>query len=215
MIDSKSPAGTAGYGEAAEALAEQYESVSFAEVHHEVLHLLPSEPGVVVDVGAGSGRDAAALAALGHRVVAVEPTAELRALGRRIHAGREIEWLDDSLPELSVLRRRARRFDLILLTAVWMHLDEPERSAGMAALAELLTAEGQAFLTLRHGPVPEGRRMFDVSADETVALARRHGLDVVHLGERADLHGRHGVHWSHLALRRPVGAGGDRPPVRR
>ncbi|WP_371496188.1 class I SAM-dependent methyltransferase [Kitasatospora sp. NBC_00374] len=216
MIDPKTPAGTAGYGEAAEAIAEQYESVSFAEVHREVLHLFPSEPGLVVDVGAGSGRDAAALAALGHRVVAVEPTAELRALGRRIHAGHEIEWLDDSLPELSVLRGRARRFDLILLTAVWMHLDEQERSAGMAALAELLAPEGQLFLTLRHGPVPEGRRMFDVSAAETVELARGCGLDVVHLGERADLHGRQDVHWSHLALRRPVSAGwGSRPPVRR
>ncbi|MEV6117767.1 class I SAM-dependent methyltransferase [Streptomyces sp. NPDC052109] len=56
-------AGTAGYGAAAEDLADQYESVTFAEVHREVLHLFPVRPSVVLDIGAGSGRDAAVLAA--------------------------------------------------------------------------------------------------------------------------------------------------------
>lgn len=93
-----------------------------------MLDLFPSRPGAVLDIGAGSGRDAAALAGLGHRVLAVEPTAELRSLGRRIHADRAIEWIDDSLPELRVLRGRDERFDLILLTAVWMHLDSRQRS---------------------------------------------------------------------------------------
>jgi protein-L-isoaspartate O-methyltransferase len=32
----------------------------------------------VLDIGSGTGRDAAGLAAMGHSVVAVEPTAELR-----------------------------------------------------------------------------------------------------------------------------------------
>ncbi|MFR9780449.1 hypothetical protein ACL02O_30920 [Micromonospora sp. MS34] len=70
------PRGIAGYAEAADTLARQYESVSFGEVHGEVLHLFPKRPSHVTDVGAGTGRDAAPLAALGHRVVAVEPTAQ-------------------------------------------------------------------------------------------------------------------------------------------
>ncbi|MFG3531824.1 class I SAM-dependent methyltransferase [Streptomyces sp. NPDC047917] len=203
----ESPAGTAGYAEAAAVLAEQYESVSFAEVHREVLDLFPSRPGAVLDIGAGSGRDAAALAGLGHRVLAVEPTAELRSLGRRIHADRAIEWIDDSLPELRVLRGLDARFDLILLTAVWMHLDSRQRESGMKSIAGLLAAGGQVFLSLRHGPVPAGRRMFDVSADETVALARSHGLDPVRLAGREDLHARPGVRWSCLGLRRNADAG--------
>ncbi len=192
---------TAGYGEAAASLAEQYESVTFDEVHREVLHLFPAEPGTVLDIGAGSGRDAAALAARGHRVVAVEPTAGLRDLGRRIHAGQEIEWIDDTLPALSAPGVRDRRFDLILLTAVWMHLDEGQRAAGMAALAGLLGAGGRVILSLRHGPVPAGRRMFPVSAEETVALAGAHGLEALHLAHREDPHGRAGVSWTYLGLR--------------
>ncbi|MFJ2899695.1 class I SAM-dependent methyltransferase [Streptomyces sp. NPDC087218] len=200
-------ASTAGYGEAAEALAEQYESVTFNEVHREVLHLFPSRPGSVLDIGAGSGRDAAALAIRGHRVVAAEPTAELRTLGRRLHADQEIEWVDDALPELAGLTAQARRFDLILLTAVWMHLDERQRTSSMARLVGLLGSGGRVVLSLRHGPVPAGRRMFPVSAEETISLARGHGLDVIHETRREDPHGRPGVTWTYLGLQ--LDAGGE------
>ncbi|MCC5474664.1 class I SAM-dependent methyltransferase [Streptomyces sp. NPDC059680] len=193
-------ASTAGYGEAAEALAQQYESVTFAEVHREVLHLFPSRPSRVLDVGAGSGRDAAALAAQGHRVVAAEPTVELRTLGRRLHAGRQIEWTDDALPELPGLTAAGSRFDLILLTAVWIHLDERQRALAMASLAGLLATDGRIVLSLRHGPVPRGRRMFPVTAQETIDLARRHGLDVLHHAQREDPHGRAGVSWTYLGF---------------
>ncbi|MFD9459100.1 class I SAM-dependent methyltransferase [Streptomyces sp. NPDC059985] len=98
--------------------------MTFAEVHREVLHLFPSQPCSVLDIGAGSGRDAAALAARGHRVVAAEPTAEPRSLGRRLHSDQKIEWVDDALPRLTTLTARGGRFDLILLAAVWMHLDD-------------------------------------------------------------------------------------------
>ncbi|MGW2815973.1 class I SAM-dependent methyltransferase [Streptomyces sp. NPDC001415] len=191
---------TAGYGEAAASLVKQYESVTFNEVHREVLHLLPTRPVAVLDVGAGSGRDAAALAALGHHVVAAEPTAELRTLGQDIHAGKKIEWTDDALPALAGLSRQGRRFGLIMLTAVWMHLDEQERPSAMAGLVRLLDDGGRMLLSLRHGPVPTGRRMFAVSAAETIALAGEHGLKAVHHAEREDPHGREGVTWTYLCL---------------
>ena len=48
--------GTQGYGEHAMALAERYESISFADVHAEVAHLIPPAPARIADIGAGSGR---------------------------------------------------------------------------------------------------------------------------------------------------------------
>ncbi len=189
---------TAGYADAAEALVEQYESVTFAEVHREMLQLFPTGPATVLDIGAGSGRDAAALAAAGHRVTAVEPTGPLRELGRARHAGQAVEWVDDSLPGLASV---GGRYDLILLTAVWMHLDAGQRAAAMATLARLLGEGGRIILSLRHGPVPAGRRMFPVGAEETVALARSHGLVPLHLARREDPHARAGVSWTYLALR--------------
>ncbi|UCA53820.1 class I SAM-dependent methyltransferase [Streptomyces sp. WA6-1-16] len=190
---------TAGYAEAADALAVQYEQVTFEDVHREVLHLIPSVPARVLDVGAGTGRDAAALAARGYRVVAAEPTAELRAHGQRIHGARTVDWVDDALPQLP-LPRHPGRFDAVFATAVWMHLDAEERRAAMARIASLLGTGGRFFVNLRHGPVPEGRRMFDVSAAETVLLGRAYGLTAVYHGQRVDLHGRGGVRWSELVL---------------
>jgi SAM-dependent methyltransferase len=183
-------------------LAASYESITFTEVHREVIHLFPAPPAAVLDIGAGSGRDAAALARLGHRVVAVEPTGELRREGQRLHGALSIEWVDDHLPTLAVLREAGRRFDLVLLTAVWMHLDLHEREAAMEAIADVAADGGQVLMTLRHGPIPEGRRMFDVSALETASLAAKHGLHCHHRSERADVLGRDDVRWSCVALRR-------------
>ncbi|MDF3942621.1 class I SAM-dependent methyltransferase [Achromobacter denitrificans] len=194
--------GTQGYGENAAALADQYESIAFADVHRDVIHLIPAAPARVADIGAGSGRDAAALARMGHAVVAAEPTPELRREGQRRHALPNLEWVDDALPGLAGLRGQGREFDLIMLTAVWMHLDEDERRLGMAALASLLAPGGQILMSLRHGPVPAGRRMFDVSARETIALAATHGLASHHLAEREDMLDRADVRWSFLGLRR-------------
>jgi SAM-dependent methyltransferase len=196
------PASTAGYQENADALAEQYESLSFAKVHRHVLHLFPAPPSRILDVGAGTGRDAAALARLGHTVVAVEPTPALRAHGQRLHADASLEWIDDSLPHLGTLRSGGR-FDLVMLTAVWMHLDAAEREIAMATLVQLLAPAGLVVMSLRHGPVPEGRRMFEVSAAETCGLAMRHGLLVIHESEGGDTFGRPGVHWTRLAFRKP------------
>nr|WP_051813115.1 class I SAM-dependent methyltransferase [Kitasatospora sp. MBT63] len=191
--------GTAGYAEAADALAVQYEEVTFGEVHGDVLRLVPAEAGRILDVGAGTGRDAAALVARGHAVVAVEPTAELRAHGQRIHAGSGIDWVDDVLPDLT-LSRHPGRFDAVFATAVWMHLDAAERRRAMARIAALLVPGGRFFVNLRHGPVPEGRHMFDVSAAETAELGAACGLRTVHRSERPDLHGRDGVRWSSLVF---------------
>lgn len=194
--------GTAGYGANASALASQYESITFAEVYRDLIHLFPAPPATVVDIGAGSGRDAAALARCGHQVVAVEPTLELRREGQRLHGALPIDWMDDHLPALNVLRQSKRQFDVVLLTAVWMHLEPQEREVAMEAIADLAAGNGQVFMSLRHGPTPEGRVMFDVSAGDTVRLAARHGLRCHHQVEREDMLGREDVRWSFLALRR-------------
>jgi SAM-dependent methyltransferase len=183
----------------------QYESVTFEDVHRDVLHLIPTRPSCVLDIGAGTGRDAAALAARGHKVTAAEPTAELRAHGQRLHHAATIDWVDDTLPDLTHLRAAPTRFDLIMLTAVWMHLEKRERERAMPAVASLLAPGGQAIMTLRHGPVPDGRRMFDVGADETIALAQANGLIPVFTGSRGDWLCRATVRWTLLAFRKEQG----------
>lgn len=195
--------GTEGYAENAPALIEQWKSIAFAEHHAPVLHLIPAGPSDVLDIGAGIGTDAAAFAAMGHRVVAVEPVDRLRAAALALHSSPSIEWVDDGLPELDVLRSRQRTFDLVMLTAVWMHLDEDQRQRAMPNVTSLLRDEGLMIVSLRHGPIPSGRRMFDVSAEETIELAKRQGfrrlLNIQTQSiQAANLH--RGVTWSRLAF---------------
>jgi SAM-dependent methyltransferase len=146
--------GTEGYGETADSLVDRYEGLAFADVHRDILHLFPTTPSRVLDIGAGTGRDAAAFASLGHIVAAVEPTPELRAHGQRLHGEAAIVWIDDSLPDLDKVHARGERFDLVMLTAVWMHLDTGQRERAMGRVAGLLRPGGLMTLLLRHGPVP-------------------------------------------------------------
>lgn len=63
--------------------------------------------------------------------------------------------------------------------------DDPARRAGgTEGVAPLLAPGALMTMLLRHGPVPAGRRMFDISSAETRDLAARHGLVAIHDSER-------------------------------
>jgi 2-polyprenyl-3-methyl-5-hydroxy-6-metoxy-1,4-benzoquinol methylase len=197
--------GSRGYAEQAEELAARYEGIDFSAAHQAVLPLLPTAPASVIDIGAGTGRDAAWLAERGHRVVAVEPTEALRSRAIALHPTPAIEWIDDSLPALRRVLAQRRRFDLVMLTAVWMHLDAEERRVAMANVVALVAPLGMLVMTLRHGPAPSGRIMFAVSAEETIALAATHGLGLVlnvHAESSQAANRDAGVSWTQLAFRR-------------
>lgn len=196
--------GTEGYAEAASRLLGT--RLSFAEVHGPYLHLLPRPPASVLDIGSGPGHDAAALAGMGFDVVAAEPTSELLRGASDLHCAAAVTWVEDGLPELKTVSRLGRRFAFILASGVWMHLDEAARQAAMPKVAALLDPRGVFALSLRHGPVPHGRRMFEVSGDETVELAALSGLTPVVWEARGSIQPANraaGVTWTLLAFRRP------------
>lgn len=197
--------GTQGYSENSTELIARYDSLTFAYKHSAVLGLLPAAPCAALDIGAGTGSDAAWLAEQGYRVVAVEPTDALREYGVANHVSPQIEWVNDSLPLLVRISRQRHEFSLVMLTAVWMHLDEQERHDAMGVVSSLLAWTGTLVMTLRHGPVPSGRIMFDVSANETIALAKRHGLNcILNIHDESKLAANRdaGISWSRLAFRR-------------
>jgi len=198
--------GSRGYAEQVDELVVRYEGIGFTTRHAAVIPLLPTAPSAVIDIGAGTGADAAWLAERGHRVVAVEPTEAMRSRAMALHPSPAIDWVDDSLPALRQVMARGTTFDLVMLTAVWMHLDAAERRAAMANVAALVGAPGLLVMTLRHGPVPSGRIMFPVSAAETIALAEARGLRLaldVHAAASQAANRDAGVSFTQLAFRRP------------
>jgi len=186
----------------AEKLTKQYNQTTFEAVHKSWLHQLPAQPGLACDIGAGSGRDACGLAKLGWQVTAVEPCAALRDRAMLdSHAG--IEWLDDSLPELSGLITQGQSFNLILISAVWMHLPLLDRGRAFAVVSKLLAPGGLLVISLRQGP-DDGRGFFDVNAGELQQQARTFGLQPCGYDQRGDDFGRTGVSWETCVYRSPL-----------
>ncbi|MCC3305471.1 class I SAM-dependent methyltransferase [Sneathiella sp. HT1-7] len=174
-------------------------------MHAVILDLMPQKPLRLLDIGAGTGRDAACFAVQGHQVTAAEPTDAFRLAGMRLHAAHDIEWIDDGLPHLAALSGQDNAFDFVLLTGVWMHLDKAERMTAMPVLASLMAPGARLIMSLRHGPVPEGRRMFEVTGEETIDLAEAAGLSLLRKRYTESIQPENranGVHWTMLAFRR-------------
>ncbi len=184
-----------------ETFFRRYEQASFRAVHEAWIDLLPA-PGSALDVGAGSGRDAAALAQLGWQVLAVEPASGLRRLGETHHPSANIRWVDDHLPALAVVRALEQRFHLILLSAVWMHVPAEESNLGFGAIAPLLLPGGLLVVAAKATGAGPGQR--DVPRGEIEALGRAHRLEPIRCrAGAADQEGRTGVTWTTTVLVRP------------
>lgn len=188
----------------AEKLTQQYESVTFEDVHRDILDLVPSHPIRILDVGAGSGRDSAALAARGHDVWAVEPSDAMRARAKAFHPKTSVKWISDRLPTLEELNDHLMKFDLILVSAVWMYLPPSEREEAMGRLTELLAPSGLLILTLRHGAAAPDRTAYDVPDDEVLLMARQSGLDALRQIDASDALVRSTFRWSTLVFRKPA-----------
>ena len=81
----------AAYDLAAQRLVPEYEGLTFEQVHNPMFDLIPKSGICVLDVGAGSGRDAAWFAnGENNTVLAVEPSGALRTAGQYKHAAANI-----------------------------------------------------------------------------------------------------------------------------
>jgi len=203
------------YSERAVELSNQYERIDFESVHHDWITYIPSE-GMVLDVGAGSGRDARYLALKGLSVVAVEPADRLLALAKQSAVDLNIHWLNDSLPELQQVFKLQAKFDLILLSAVWMHIPPSERQRVFRKLSSLLKPNGKMVISLRHGSSPDARVMYPVSSSELTVLATQYGLQFKALSseKRNDQLGRNEVSWETILLTLPDDGTGAFPLIR-
>lgn len=192
------------YEQHAASLADGYETLSL-ETAHPALFTLINEQFAdqslsVLDVGAGTGRDASWFAANGHRIVAVEPSGAMQTIGRRLHPSPDIEWRQDSLPNLAETVASGETFDLIILSAVWMHVRPDERQKALETLASLLKPGGRIYLTLRIGPSEPGRGIYRVSEEALRDQLADLSLEAEKLGEQSDLLGRSNIRWVAMSL---------------
>jgi SAM-dependent methyltransferase len=204
-----------GYDERATELVARYERLRAEDVHAAFLDFLPAGVDrLALDIGAGSGRDAAWLRGLSYDVVAVEPARRLREMARALHGGRDIRWLDDRLPALTATHRLGLAFDVILLSGVFMHVAPQDRPRAFRKIATLLKPGGSLLISVRDGAGTPERPMWPVANGEVESYARAHGLSVLRIAAGQDLQDRSDVHWTTYALRLPDDGAGALPLLR-
>ncbi|UHH10130.1 class I SAM-dependent methyltransferase [Luteimonas fraxinea] len=155
-----------------------------------------------MDIGAGSGRDASALAARGYEVTAVEPSHGLRALAEAKHRKAKIRWIDDYLPNLDKVKALRDTYDFILLSAVWMHIEPRDRPLSLQSMKQLLSIDGSIALTLRIGAELPDRPMYPIDVCEFIAQSAAAGLEVIYQGRKSeDYLKRTEVRWIKIVLK--------------
>lgn len=126
-----------------------------AECYVSLIQAAATGAARVLEVGAGTGRLAAALALAGHQVTAIEPSGPMRArmvsrLGRLPEkVARRVRVVAGGAPELG-LPAESERFDIVLLAqSLLAHLLDPaEREEALDAVAQHLRPEGQLLIDI-------------------------------------------------------------------
>jgi SAM-dependent methyltransferase len=195
------------YESGAAELASRYESADLREAHDRIARLLT--PGSrLLELGCGSGRDAAALLARGYDVTAVDASAAMLREAVRLH------------PELAGRLRRLAlpaplpfadaSFGGVYAMAFLMHLREPAVVAVLGEAARVLEPAGTLIFsvcTVRPGLTPDGTdaggRFFNILPDEQwKSLAAAAGFACEETAGNADRLGRDGIRWRTFVARR-------------
>lgn len=193
---------TSYYNQNRDKLFDQYHAYDPAVVHRAWApkHLDGRKPGFACDIGAGTGRDANWLAGQGWEVLAVEPS-KFREKGQEESLPR-VAWLDDALPDLKKLRALGRRFDLILLRSVWMHVPASKQERAFRILSELLNPSGLLVISLRHGSDEaenKARGFHPISAEKLINFARDRAISLQGKYEHPDRSRNH-IQWEWLVM---------------
>lgn len=151
-------------------LRVRYDRIDPTAVYAPLGEWIPEPPARILDIGAGTGRDAVWFAQLGHEVHAIDPVPELRA-----DAARDILWSSAHLPELNGI---SGSYDLIIASAVWHHIAPMQRSAALGRIKTLCAPSGRCLISLRQGPVYDGSTAWPVDVAETSKHAGEHGFSV-------------------------------------
>ena len=168
-----------GYAEDSSFLIQSFEAISSPELLSHVLDFIPQSNCRVIEIGAGTGRDAAWLASKGLNVSAVEPVLEFREAGKLLHPSPLIEWFNDSLPSLPKILRQQQSYQLALLIAVWQHVPKNDKITSLTNLHSILDQKGKLIISVRNGSGALNRKCYPTSSNETISIAQQCGFKLV------------------------------------
>jgi SAM-dependent methyltransferase len=192
-------------------LAGRYEAVTSSVARYFPVAFLAGSR--VLDVGAGSGRDLAALLAAGFDGHGVEPTDEFRQVALQTHPELAGRLIAGALPDLG--EPFGGQFDGALCSAVLMHLPEADLFDAALALRKVLKPHGRLLLSVPSARDDvgaderdaHGRLFKGYAAEELQLLFERLGFQRIGRWDGEDGQQRSGIRWTTLLLELQSGGG--------
>ena len=174
------------YDRKASELADRYETADMSHMHHLLLRHLPDKGSTVLEVGCGTGRDAAFLTESGFQVTGVDASAAMIDQALRLHPelSERLSCAAAPLPDDSPILDE--RFDAVVSIATFMHIPEQDLFAAAFQLRGLLRPGGVLFLStslerpgLQENRDGDGRLFLERPPEELRLLFERLGFRLV------------------------------------
>jgi 2-polyprenyl-3-methyl-5-hydroxy-6-metoxy-1,4-benzoquinol methylase len=184
------------YNENAEKLAELYETADMSEVHSLLLRFLPQRASVM-EIGCGSGRDAAFLIANGYDVTAVEASAQMMEVAQRLHPELAGRITLASVPLRDSDSLLSRQFGAVVCIGTILHVPDQYLFEFASQRRDLVSQEGIFFLSgsirilLAQATRDEHSRLIIERVPEEIQLLfERLGFQLLTRTQNDDAHGR-------------------------
>ncbi|MCG8552738.1 MAG: class I SAM-dependent methyltransferase [Desulfobacterales bacterium] len=188
------------YNQNALKTAQRYESADVTKLHDFLLSGL-KPGGKILELGCGSGRDAAFMVSRGFRVLATDGSASMVEQAKRHHPELAGHVVHLKLPD--GLSSGSERYDGIYAVAVLMHLSLPNIEKTIVAVSSLLAPKGKFIFSvpaqrddvMTNELDPKGRRFTALSPDGWTDICLKCNLQIVRTMMSGDGMGRDGIAW--------------------
>ena len=197
------------YEDNAAEITRKYEEVDFDGPVERFARSLP--PGAkILEIGSGSGRDAALMLKLGLSVTGLDGSERMIREAIRLHPELADKLIHCILP--SPLPFVDHRFDAAMSWAVLMHLPSSDLSSVFKEIARVIVPGGLFVYSVnsrRSGLDVEnrdnrGRRFTCMQPAGWEELHKAAGFETVETVESDDITGRPGIRWVTVWARRPI-----------
>lgn len=190
------------YDANAQSLADRYDRTTTEKALPVLVRIIEERAaqGRVLDIGSGAGRDAFWFAEHGWIVDSIDASASLLAEAKSRNPHVNIHYFLDRAPKFSAVKKSGNLYDMIVMSAFLFHFDASDRHLILENCAAMLSEDGMIHMTLRRGPLYEGRNIFLVDIEEIEGFASAKGLHFHYHGRTPDSSGLTGIEWDNISL---------------
>jgi SAM-dependent methyltransferase len=180
------------YDRDASAIAARYETADMGAIHEYLLRYLP-KGGEVLEVGSGSGREAAYVLQEGYDVTGIDASAGMVRESIRLHPELQNRVICSPLPLQTDSPLLDRKFDAMVSIATWMHVPEHDLLECVTQIRTMLKPEGVLFISASTGRQEgvgdrddQGRLFIERPAEQIQLLFERLGFRFIAQHDTSD-----------------------------